>query len=1007
MPQNKVIEDLHKLIEGQEDNLDPILLCGEQKVEKSQILETLAFKGMSCGKFKLVLHLKDSHRKSWFHQETLPKDAKKAAQEFQDQVFACLANLVPHTMHKYGEDTVKTVIKTYQSHILFLINWNVSVLGPVQNEVQKGSWVITCNAKEPPKVGWQVLKLEPYTEFQVKEMLRHFPKSKDLLRCYDSFDSKDILSSLDMIHIFCEVSETICTDTDFEVVEAYVLRTLQSVGSNTGQGEQDLLRLGKLAFNAIFKRKFVFEENEISDIQKCVYDSFLYCLEGKRWSFKHSVVRDLLAAKYVESDPLVACKNWVKDGNVDAFKRVFKFVCFMWFKDNDKDKDDKDKLNYMDKYLRTLLHVPDKRKSRYREKEGRSGGEKSNRMKKREAAEYQNKYKNPFNSWDYILELDKACFGKAMRHIVSILADIPCWHFNVTDCLDARKLTRLEKVLKKVTLDKKDPLVMKLESNTNVGLLTELWMKLRGINRLYNCVDITVTIGGDHASHLRDIDKLESFLKTIAETQVPLYIIRYKGPLFSCLWPPSFFKCKCMHNLRMLEVSVYDVESLGEVMACNALPSLKKMFVKVNLELTEQINLKTTSMEFPKNIPVHITFIYFRNIQQLLDSFKSRHRLYSLSIHGVYVFDGFTLNLSKFTNLKSLNIRFEPELSGGSSKVLDEKDRMEVDYVTQRLPRYHWSSTLVTGLALPRKVERLLLRNVEFFNDANHHLIEHFFEKYNINRLLILDTQLSLTGVGKILCSQTEANEHTNLGGGKKLRRNESEEIRKLAERRIRIPQKERESMKWKKPNGKEVVITSDGDLCVECCCFPCMCPSKVDRDCVEGCNSYERMRELIYDMYNCNVQAFSYTFNDCTIRKDMCGDLRVRCIMKCLTDSAIFKIDSRNCLKRLFHPLMLAQDVTLENTALSPVGVAEVAKHLRHIRGTKEVDPFSLTIQTSWHPLDTTSSITWIKDFLEATNYLSVVHYRCGCSNCTSKCFHIKKTYKGVIEDLIQAELE
>lgn len=995
MLRREVIEDLQKFIEGQQDNLDPIVLCGEQKKEKTLVLERLAFRAVSgiCPRFKMVFYLKESHSRSYCH---LVKDIKNAAQGFQDQVFACLANLVPHTVHNYGLDAVKAVVKTYQKDILFLINWNISVLGPIQSEMQWGTWVITYDGKEPSQVGWQVLRLEPYTRVQVEEMLRHSPNSEDLLRCYHSFDSKDILSSIDMIQIFCEVSENIFMGTDFEVVEKYVLRMVQRAESDMHRGDQDLLRLGKLAFNALFTQKFVFPENSISDIQNCICDSFLYYIEGEGWSFKHSVVRDLLAARYVVSDSSVACKNWIKkDENIVAFKRVFKFVCFLWFHGNSVSKDS---LIYMVTFLRKLLYVPDKKEAKHSEKEAKSGDKNSNQMKKKMAFENQNKHKNPFDNWGFLLELDEACVGnrEVLKHIASILSDISCWHFSVDDSLDTGKLTRLMKVLKKVTLDKKDPLIIKLKSSTNITLLTELWKKLRGIEILYDCVDIMVTIEGDDASYLNYRNKFEDFLKTIADTHVPLYITRYKGPLFSsCI--PSFLKCVCMRHLKTLEVSVYDVKSLCEVMACEALSSLK-VFIKVKLELTEQTNFKPASIEFPRKIPVHITFEYFPNIQELLDTFKSCHRLHSLSIHGLYVFDGFKLNLSEFSNLKSLNIRCEPEFSRDRSQIL-EKDIMEVEVGMNRLPRCSWLFTLLINLSLPQKLERLLLRNVEFFNDSNQCLINNFFKKYNINRLLILDTRLSLTGVGKILCSQTEAEEDMNQGGGKRFRRNESHDMRKLAAKSIRLSKEKREAMKWNKPNGKEVVITSEGLLCTDCSCFPCMCPFKVERDGDEGSNSYEKMVELINDMYCCNVQSFSYSFNQCTIRKDMCGDLRVECIMKCLTDTSVLEIDSSSSLMRFFLPLMLAQCVTLEETALSPVGVAKVAEHLRYIKSSSSVESFSLIIETSWHPSENTSPFTGIKCFLEAADYLSVVHYRCGC---TRKCFHIKKTYQGKIEDVI-----
>ncbi|KAG0729984.1 hypothetical protein GWK47_029192 [Chionoecetes opilio] len=179
------------------------------------------------------------------------------------------------------------------------------------------------------------------------------------------------------------------------------------------------------------------------------------------------------------------------------------------------------------------------------------------------------------------------------------------------------------------------------------------------------------------------------------------------------------------------------------------------------------------------------------------------------------------------------------------------------------------------------------------------------------------------------------------------------------------------------------------------------MCPCKVDHDGHAGYNTYERMVELINDMYySYDVLGFSYSFNQCTIRKDMYGDLRVECIMKCLNDCAAVEIESRRHLACFFLPLMLAQTVTLEKTELSPDGAEKVAKYLGSIKDSNLIDePFSLIIETEWHPPERTFPFTEIKCFLKTAKYLSVVHYRC---TCTPKCFHIKKTYKGEIEDVI-----
>ena len=70
-----VIEDVQKFIEGQLNNQDPIVLCGEENRVKTFLLERLAYKAVrgSRPRFKVVLYLKDSHTRS-----SLTKDTKNA-----------------------------------------------------------------------------------------------------------------------------------------------------------------------------------------------------------------------------------------------------------------------------------------------------------------------------------------------------------------------------------------------------------------------------------------------------------------------------------------------------------------------------------------------------------------------------------------------------------------------------------------------------------------------------------------------------------------------------------------------------------------------------------------------------------------------------------------------------------------------------------------------------------------------------------------------------------------
>lgn len=45
-----------------------------------------------------------------------------------------------------------------------------------------------------------------------------------------------------------------------------------------------------------------------------------------------------------------------------------------------------------------------------------------------------------------------------------------------------------------------------------------------------------------------------------------------------------------------------------------------------------------------------------------------------------------------------------------------------------------------------------------------------------------------------------------------------------------------------------------------------------------------------------------------------------------------------------------------MRGMAVFPLGAAKVAEHLMEIKRTEVINPFALTIETSWHPSDDSS---------------------------------------------------
>ncbi|XP_045617365.2 uncharacterized protein [Procambarus clarkii] len=975
-PSEPVIEDLEQFIRNESSKIEeklPILLCGNRGTGKSLILKNLAFL-FGCTRvgvdstFCLVLYLDD-----W---------DKGAEAEFWTQIFKCVTCLAPIAVSKYGFDSIKAVIGMYIDNILFLINWDNNVVGPIRKEMQRGTWVITYHGSHSPSVDWQILKVKPYEKMQVQEILRseNSKHTEDVIRLYNSCEYKDILTSIDMIKIFSELKSSVTIGTEFEIAESYVAK---QICSSVEDLEVKLIKLGKVAFGTICQGKSVFKESDANQIPSEIKERFLGP-HGCGLTFIHLIVQDFIAAKYVISDPSIACLQWLK--RVHSFKRVFKFACSLWCKDRDQLKEN---LHYVKEYLIHLFNIKELIEE--------------NKTKKTQDCMFVNPMKDPFTHWQFIVQLDNACDGRReiLELLASLLSHIPCWSFNTDQYLDNGKIKRIEKILNKVKLSEDSPVLIRLESSKDMSMLIKLWNKIKNIQSIYNCCSVKIVVNYNSSISLVHPKSVSEFFSVITKAHSPVYITEYTGPLLCSSIPE--LQCKCIEKLKRVNVTVYDVNSLRKLLSCKGLSSLRDVFVRVDI-INYEKDVSYRKTEVAEHINLNLTIKYFNNIQNLLDSFKFPQQL-SLSIHDLFIEENFKLDLSVLDSVESLYIRCKPNIEDMKHKsafsVHEEAMEVDVPFAPScpigTLARSNWMFQLAMNLSLPPSLKRLMLRNVEFYNDSNNYLLLNFFKKYNIDRLMILDSLLSLKGVRKIISTYSEGLKDDLETMTKKLRvdRSSSCEVRELIAKNPRLSKEEREERRWKKPTGKEIIITSEVDLCTKCTRFPCVCPPQ------EGVDSRDTFEDLIYlieDIYCYDILNFSYTSNIFTIRKNLCGDLRVHCITTMLTDDVASVMGSSdNWLSKLFLTLTLAQNICFDYTNLSYKGVKDVIHHLKTVKKSLDTpEPFSLTIGSTWHPLSSdTLSLSSFIEFVEGETCLEQLKFWC---MCTGKCFILRKALSGKI---------
>lgn len=989
-----MVEDLGKFILKQKNltsssGKQPTLLCGPHGSGKSIILQNLAHSlsrlTAERGPF-LVLHLRECS--NWGKQSIQGAERRR---DFWEKVYRSIRVLGPNTVNKYGLEAVRLVINLYINDTVFLVDWEMDILDKLCSEMQKGSWVLAYQKTHFPSPDWHILTVEAFEEIHITQFLEKYKMlgHTDMIPQYKECDYNHILTSPEMMNIFCEMKNNIIFDTDFEMISYFVEKKI-----GRSDFSKEVMELYELAFISICKKRSVLTRKHLIGIDDGLCKLFLVEYMPNCFRFIHQIVQDFLAARYVVYNPDKACKEWLD--NVTNFKSVFKFVCAIWSQNK---SDINDNIKHVQDYIGTLFninckeilgksHEPCGAVESMDVDEGR--GKKKKKQKQKNV--FVNPVRDPFTEWNFLIQLDDACSGQreCLKLFAKLLCCIPYWDFKV-DTLNERKLKRIEKILKKVNLREKPPVVIRLECHSNIFLLNKLWNMLKNIEGLHNRAHVKIRIKRDRKL---GNDMLAEVPGSIVKSYCAFYIKEFEGPLF-CSHIPDFFKCKSFQKLEHLDVSVYDIATLKQVLACDKLSTMESATVKLYLETLDIDFASVSGLKIPKYMDLKLTIKYFLGIQDLIQQLECSHRLLSLSIHDLYVTGGFKLDLSAFKNLKTLYLICQPnhDDQAGDSEAMSIDDS-----VLEACPRSSWMLHIMMNIILPVKLERLMFRNMDFYNDSNNYLLLNILRKCNIERVMILDSQVTLRGVRKVLISLTSNFDTVEqLESMTKKMRMERENTLEAVTTFVKKPRLSRElrlTRQKDKPPGKELIITSNAGLCDTCKSFPCFCTGQEFEDRRE---TLEDLINIIEDIYYFEILSFTFVSNIFTVRKDLCGDLRVTCTLTELTDQSLNIIDPSSVLSILFYTLAVAQSVHFKLTKLTHEGIIVLVSHFKKARKSVsggELEPFSVTVGSSHHYAGEKN----MKPFLNfLVNEKCLASFNLWCT-CEDKCYWIKKTYGGQI---------
>lgn len=1039
---DEIVENLENFLKEQKacwsQEPRPILLCGAQGAGKSSLLHNLVHSFISTEDFLLVVLLDES------------KTNNKTKESFWKHVYDHLMDRSPCTVGMYGREEVVKVLENYSSRFLFLWDVNLQDARNPLSHMDRGTWVLSHQGlPENSTTNCYLLKVAPLSEEQVREILRSISSSEhcsQVLECYSKCEYKGIINSPDMVHIFNSVcfGMTDCVPF-YKLIQMYIDKKID----RTEENDADLVKLGQRAFYTIRSNRKYYKEKCLVGIQKNVCGPFLEHSLSKGYFFKYRVVEDYLAAWYIVHDPKVACDMWLKQATL--FKRVFEVVCALWYERGRESLCSN--LHYVRKYLEKFFDISDPKLDKTKRQKNKQVANKnktkkavektqqtmelddncdvSRRDKNHEQAmevdehpvevvkdkedegkakEQKNKEamdvkedgnednkQDIFGRWVFLSKIAKE--HQYNQDILQLLADLlTCKNTWLFKCklLKEEVIDNISLVLMYIKLTKK--LTIKLESGPNVTTLLRLWNMLSGHSGLSCNTTVHLVIRHTESNWVMHEKLLARLPSLIVSTNIPLCITKYVGPLL-CSNTPHFLKCLCMTRLEVLDVYVCDLASLQEVLA-HQQHSLISAIVRLSLKLQEQRMIPNiTQIHLSSSLPLTLTITYFENLQALLDKFEPPGFLNSLKIYRVYIHENFTLNLTRFTEMESLFIRFvgvgklppvhlEAQQSDDQMEVSDENDTK-----SPLLPIERWTFHLVLNLHLPPRLERFLMRNLSFCDDSNMSILHKYWDGLPFQRLTLLDTHLSLSKFKSFLEPSLE---DITEGMGKKFRLDGPATSSRSVVKHGRLKKEEREERRKHKPEGKELIITSEAQLCNQCHLLSCTCA-------YSGINhsrdTYEDIVSLVKKVYLYDILSINYSGKGIVVRKDMCGDLQVQCPLPFLDDDRAENPERHPELCQVIEALALSQIICLTNTKLSHKGAVHLLDHLKDKKknfGT--IEPFRLTISS--HHASCSMSKEEVKHSpfmrkIKNDNSLQQFNFKC---ECLKRCHYFKKAINGQI---------
>lgn len=861
----------------------PIVLYGEPGAGKSSVLRRLA-----CT-------LTEQQTLDHFCMVVRVEDVTATSKELFWQIFA---DRCRQSIKKHGYEEVRRVLFIHASKVLFLVDCNLrddQTLNDLIRCMDRGLWVVSFQGVPEHSTRFHSLRVAPLSEEQVQQVLLGIEISEEDRRLVSDFckrcECKELISIPVMVRFFAENRSELqnCVSL-YKLVEHYIYKKIE----RTEQNEALLIKLGGEAFRKITKNDRYCLDNSPEDLKR-VSRPFLERDPSGRYFFKYMMVEHYLVAKYIVDHPGEACQSWLEQATL--FKMVFQMVCDLWAEQVDGIQTN---LHHIKEYLQKMI-VGDKPQK--------------NKGKKRKRGEIPDEVTDYVNTEDTFVRW--VCLSKIAKHnqdreeILRLLADIltqyNTWFFNHTS-LTAELLDSLSRVLSHVKLTKE--LTIKMKNGTNVEAVSKLWSTLIRHRKLLRNSHIYLDIQYNESKVAESEPHLAAFFAEIHKTEAPPYIKHYAGPL-PCSATQRFFKCSSMKKLEKLNVYISNM---------SALAALGKILErKHNLSIVTRVRVKSLDTDWSRITlscsPPDLTVVYFKDLQMLLNSFEQPESLRSLKIHEVYIHNTFNLDFTRFTELEFLSIRF-----------VEKEKEGKVDL----LPLDNWAPHLMKHLRLPERVGRLMMRNLPFFNDSIVPDLVEYFKKLTFQRLVLLDTDLSISKFKEFMTSLLSSSSTVDMD--ESLATSPCEAVT-----RRRLVKAEREARRKSKPEGKELVITSEADL------FKYYQFSENDYN-----NACHNLVSLVRAVDSCKALSINYSGKDkcVSVRKDMCGDLFVQCPQPLLDDEAVQSPVKQQWLELVLGALALGERISLHNTHLSHSGALCLMQLLKErIKNLGRTEPFKLTI--------------------------------------------------------------